>query len=142
GSGNWKEGVGLTGANRTINREKLSLAQLNTELDDPSSLRSMIFNGYSLLLKARSSHRAFHPAAAQKILDIGPSIFGLIRTSSDGRGVLCLQSVSSENQRIELPSEFSGYQSIHDIYGDVDIPVKEGCVEMTPWQVLWLENDN
>jgi len=66
----------------------------------------------------------------------------LIRTSSEGRGVLCLQSVSSENQRIELPSEFSGYQSIHNLYGDVVIPVKDNHVEMTPWQVLWLENDN
>ncbi len=142
GSGNWKEGVSLTGVNRTINREKLSLTQLNNELDDPSSLRSMIFNGYSLLLKARSSHKAFHPAAAQKILDLGPSVFGLIRTSFDGREVLCLQSVSSEKQRIELPSEFSGSQSIHNLYGDVVIPVKDNHVEMIPWQVLWLEIDN
>ncbi len=142
GSGNWKEGVSLTGAKRTINREKLSLIQLNTELDDSSSLRSMIFKGYSRLLKARSSHPAFHPAAAQKILDIGPLIFGLIRSSSDGREVLCLQSVSSENQRIKLPSEFSGFQNLHDINGNVDIPVKDNEIEMAPWQVLWLEYGN
>ena len=143
GSGNWKEGVGLTGVNRTINREKLSLNQLNSELDDTDSLRSMIFGGYARLLKARSSHKAFHPTAAQRILDLGKSLFALERTSSDGQPVLCLQSVSSETQLVNVASEIPGKgktpEKLFDLYSSRDIPVIDGKVEMSPWQILWLE---
>ena len=143
GSGNWKDGVGVTGVNRTINREKLSLNQLNLELDDSGSLRFMIFSGYSRLLKARSSHKAFHPTAGQRILDLGKSLFALKRTSSDGDSVLCLQSVSSEAQLVNLASEIPGEgktpEKLFDLYSGRNIPVTEGKVEMTPWQVLWLE---
>ena len=54
GSGNWSEGVLSTGMNRAINREKLSLDALISELDDASTLRHTIFHGYSGLLKART----------------------------------------------------------------------------------------
>jgi len=141
GSGNWKDGVNLTGVNRTINREKLSLVQLTSELDNPSSLRSLIFQAYSRLLKARSSHRAFHPAADQRILDLGSSLFALIRSSSEGKSVLCLQSVSPETQNVSLPPEFSGREKLRDIYSGNQIPVSSDQVEMAPWQVLWLESD-
>ena len=141
GSGNWKEGVSLTGVNRTINREKLSVTQLSSELDEPTSLRNLIFSGYSRMLKARCSHEAFHPTAGQKILNLGSSLFALIRTSYDDRSVLCLQSVSGESQSIVLPSGFSEAGSLHDLIGDRSIPVSGGRVEMEPWEVLWLRMD-
>ncbi len=139
GSGNWQEGVELTGVNRTINREKLSVTQLSLELDEPESLRNLIFSGYSRMLKARSSHEAFHPTAGQRILNLGSSLFALIRTSYDGRSVLCLQSVSGESQNIALPPDFSGAGFLHDLCGDRSIPITGKRVEMDPWQVLWLE---
>jgi sucrose phosphorylase len=141
GSGNWKEGVELTGVNRTINREKLSLTRLLAELDDPGSLRYLIFNGYSRLLKARSSHKAFHPTAMQKILDLGSSLFALERTSAEGRSVLCLQSVAAGTQEVKLPEGFSGSNNLYDIIGRNRISTPGGRVKMSPWQVLWLVND-
>jgi glycosidase len=139
GSGNWKEGVGLTGINRTINREKLSVSQLNSELDEPSSLRHMIFSGYSRMLKARASREAFHPTAGQEILDLGPAIFALVRTSHGGRGVLCLQSVIGQTQNVPVPSEFDGTDALHDLIGNRSVIVTEGSVTLAPWEVLWLE---
>lgn len=141
GSGNWKEGVSLTGVNRTINREKLSVTQLSSELDEPTSLRNLIFSGYSRMLRARSSHEAFHPTAGQKILNLGSSLFALIRTSYDDRSVLCIQSVSGESQSIVLPPGFSEAGSLHDLIGDRSIPVSGGRIEMEPWEVLWLRTD-
>ena len=43
GSRNWQEGVQQTGQPRSINREKLNLDQLETELEDPGSFRSKVF---------------------------------------------------------------------------------------------------
>ncbi len=139
GSGNWKDGVGITGVNRTINREKLSYDDLIAELDDSSGLRHRIFTGYAKMLKARSGHSAFHPAAAQKILDLGPLLFALIRTSSEGRSVLCLQSVSGEPQLVDIPGDFSAADSLRDLIGGNRITVKDGRIELDPWSVLWLE---
>ena len=96
GSGNWPEGVALTGVNRSINREKLDYDSLSTELDNPSGLRGRIFSGYKKMLKARSAHPAFHPSAGQRIHTLTAGVFALTRTSADGRSVLCLQSVSPQ----------------------------------------------
>ena len=138
GSGNWKEGVGVTGVNRTINREKLSLNKLTAELDEEGSLRNLIFQGYSKLLKARSSTKAFHPAAGQEILDLGPSVFALVRTDSEGSDILCIQSVSSEPVNIELPEKFSGRSDAVNIIDGRSVPLSSGSVTLGPWEVLWL----
>lgn len=140
GSGNWKEGVEFTGINRTINREKLSVSQLIAELDDPDSLRHMIFSGYSKLLKARASHDAFHPTAGQKILDMGSKLFALERTAVDGRSVLCLQSVSGDRQSVNLPGQFKGVDSLGNLISGNSMPVHGGSVTLGPWEVLWLES--
>jgi sucrose phosphorylase len=148
GSGNWKEGVEITGANRTINREKLSRSDLEAKLDDPGSLQGMIFRGYRALLEARRSHQGFHPAGGQRILDLGPGVFALVRTSIDGNEhVVCLQSVVGEKQSLELPSDdlrpASG-SAVRDIISGRDVDVDVGSnggwvVTLAPWEVLWLD---
>lgn len=140
GSGNWRGGVEITGVNRTINREKLSISDLEAELDDPDSLRHKIFNGFSRMLKARAAHNAFHPTAGQIILDLGSTLFALERTADDGHSVLCLQSVRGETQKLVLPEGYRGSEGLCDLISDSVIPVSEGTITLGPWEVLWLEN--
>ena len=103
GSRGWPEGVQLTGHKRTINRQKLDLTELETELVDPRSLRHRIFHGYAQLLSARAAHPAFHPLGAQQVLDLGASVFALLRVPPDGaRPVLCLVNVTHKVQDIHL----------------------------------------
>ena len=63
GSENYWEGYASSGIKRRINRQKLERAQLERELADPASLRSLVFTGFGKLLKTRRSQPAFHPNA-------------------------------------------------------------------------------
>ena len=71
GSRNWTAGVQQTGRARTINREKLQIDQVLTELNDPASFRSRVFYPYLDLIKLRRAQKAFHPNAGFEILEIG-----------------------------------------------------------------------
>ncbi len=135
GSGNWKEGVGITGVNRTINREKLSIEKLEAELADPGSLRHLIFSGYSKMLQARSGHDAFHPTAGQEVLDLGPDVFALKRIDRKKRVVYCLQSVSERGSRVLVPG-LSG--EFVDLISGEKIRITDGGIDLTAWDVLWL----
>jgi len=140
GSRNWKEGVGLTGVNRSINREKLSANQLRVELDSPASIRHLVFTGYCKLLRARSSHRSFHPCAPQTVLDLGPSLLAIVRGNFSTGQVLCLQSVSGKQQKIKVPPPFDSVSTLQNLVSGKQISVVDGGVELGPYQVLWLES--
>ncbi len=138
GSGNWSQGVNRTGINRAINREKLDYKNLLNELDDEKSLRGRIFDGFKIMLKARRKHRAFHPSADQIIYRISQSVFALMRIAADGKAVLCLQSLSGDRQVVKIPKQWIR-PTLRNIIDDTIIRIDEGCVEMDPWAVLWLE---
>ena len=91
------------------------------------------------MLKARGNHKAFHPTAGQMILNLGPALFALVRTSHSGRGVLCLQSVTGSTQNVAVPPEFDETSALYDLIGDRSVAVTGGSVTLAPWEVLWLE---
>lgn len=96
GSRGWMSGVQQTGMNRTINRQKLTLPDVENELNDPVTLRAKVYKRFRYLLLLRRNHPAFHPQAEQKILEMGSSVFALERISPDGRdSMLCIQNVTS-----------------------------------------------
>ena len=133
GSRGWLEGVKQTGRNRTINREKGQLDELQNELADKESLRSKVFARYSRLLKARSNSPAFHPYGRQKILDLHPSVFAVERTSPDGRShVLCLHNVSSQEVAFA-----TGHEITTDIFTGQEIQIS--TVTLEPYRVLWMK---
>jgi glycosidase len=105
GSRNWNISGNPDQNNRLINRQKLSRDDLERQLADPSSLRSMIFERYRRLLAQRSRSAAFHPNGHQKILDGGRGVFAVQRTSPDeSQHVLCLQNVTAVTQTVILPN--------------------------------------
>ncbi len=133
GSRGWLEGVKQTGRNRTINREKCQLDELQNELEDEDSLRSKVFTRYSQLLKARSSSSAFHPHGTQKILDVHPSVFAVERISPDGESrALCLHNVSAKE--ITFVAE---HESATDLFTDQEIQASK--ITLEPYQVLWMK---
>jgi glycosidase len=115
GSRNWNEGVKKTRRNRTINRQKLDIELLENDLNDPLSLRSQVFTRYNQLLLRRSSSAAFHPHGGQKILDLGPDVFAVLRSSRDCKQkVLCLQNVTPRSK-------------------------SAGNYSLEPYQTLWID---
>ena len=150
GSENWVEGVERTGANRTINREKLEFADLERELDDDSTLRSMVFSGYRQLLRARAGEPAFHPRSPQRVVAADDRLFVVARgpyTEADREGtVLAIHNLAAEavlftDRRDRYP--WSEDRVTRDLVtGDLVIPTWEGelfSLELEPYEVLWLK---
>ncbi|MBC8506620.1 MAG: hypothetical protein H8D34_17285 [Chloroflexi bacterium] len=145
GSQNWRAGAEQTGRSRTINREKLDLSRLEEELGDPESLRYHIFQGYSKLLKVRTSNPAFHPYGGQWVLDIHPSVLALLRTSIDqNTRTLCLHNVSNQSLKLsvdlaDLPISKAS-PNFEIIHGEEYHPDGDAFrVTLAPYQVAWIQ---
>jgi glycosidase len=141
GSRGWPEGVRLSGRSRSINRQKLTLAELEFDLNDPSALRSQVFKGIAQLLRARASHAAFQPYGKQSVLDCGEQVFGLLRGASDANGqVLCLQNVSPQPALVNLPGELVSRSGMAtDLLSGEKSSFEIGQnLRLEPYQTLWL----
>jgi sucrose phosphorylase len=133
GSRGWPEGVKRTGQNRTINRKKLQLNELQRELDDENSLRSKVFTRYCELLKARSQSSAFDPHGTQKVLDVNRSVFAIERISPDEKErVLCLHNVSRQQISLTLNYEFAT-----DLFTDQVLSIS--TIILGHYQVQWMK---
>ena len=143
GSRSWREGVRLTGRNRTINREKFDPSTLERELADPTSLRSQVLAAYRRLLRVRAAESAFHPLGTQRVLSLNSAVFALLRIPrSEGDPVLCLHNVSAQPQVVHLPSSplDTDAHSWTDLLNDVGHSASDGSPSLTlrPYQVCWL----
>jgi sucrose phosphorylase len=121
-----------TGVPRAVNRERLDRSRLEAELHREGSRRRKIFEALSRLIRARQGLPALHPQAPQLALDLGPHIFGLERTSIDGRQlVICLHEVAGVADRIRLRSGVG-----HDVLAGEDIPLSG--IPLAPYQTRWM----
>ena len=145
GTPNNLAGVKETGQNRTINRKKWDLAELEDLLDDEKSLSADIFAWYTRTLRCRASCPAFHPDAPQKVLDLGSSVFALERKSVDGTlTVLCLFNFTPQDLKLQ------SMESLHlnfpdgkarDLIGGGEVQWGDGCLSLRPFQALWLSSN-
>jgi sucrose phosphorylase len=135
GSRNWVEGARHTGRARTINREKLTLDNLISELNDPESFRSQIFFPYLNLIKIRKKQTAFHPNAGFEILQIDPKVFGIKRFSND-QTIHALTNISSKTVTVSLTAAASAGQAIDLLTGEM---VDTVSFNLNPYQYVWLK---
>ena len=135
GSRNWVEGMKQTGRARTINREKLSVETLISELNDPESFRARVFFPYLNLIKIRKKQSAFHPNAGFDILQIDPKVFAIKRYSKD-QTIYALTNISSKPISISLAGTASTDQATDLITGET---VKTAAFDLNPYQYAWLE---
>src|SRR5579875_1174138 len=124
GSRGDRAGAEASGIPRRINRQKLASEDLERELAEPGSLRAMVVEGLSALLAKRRASAAFHPAGRQRVLDLDPRVFALLRTSPDGRqSALCLHNLSPERVTLQATG-----QTLEDGLG----------VVLEPYQARWV----
>ncbi len=121
GSRGWPEGVQATRRNRTINRQKLERASLEDELGGQSWLRSQVFYHYRRLLAQRANSPAFHPHGGQEILNVGHSVFAVLRHSPNGaHRTLCLQNVTAQHQVVSLPNATRTLDAYQTFWGEME----------------------
>jgi sucrose phosphorylase len=138
GSRNWLAGVRQTGRARTINREKLAVDNLISELNDHESFRSQIFFPYLNLIKTRKKQRAFHPKAGFEILQIDPKVFGIKRFSND-QTIHALTNISSKMVEVSLTGIAYADQAVDLL---TDEMVDTASFNLNPYQYVWLEEVN
>jgi len=130
GSGNWPEGVEISGINRRINRQKLDYNSLTDQLDDKSSLRNMVLTAHKRLLEIRSRHSAFSPFAHQKVLDFSPSVFALERYNPDTEEKI-IAVINVTDKSVKLDDPVKGV----DLLGSGNF---ETITKMKPYQIAWI----
>lgn len=136
GSRNWTEGVERSGRARMVNRQRFVRADLDRELADPMSQRRQVLGRMLDRIDIRRSEPAFHPHAAQQVLDCGPAYFAVQRTpADDNTTVVCVHDVSGQAGRFRgRPSDrlpggsrlvdlCDGTQHITERDGTLDVPV-------------------
>ena len=94
------------------------------------------------LLKARTSHPAFHPNGEQQVIVGNPALFCLLRKSPDEQEqVLCLHNVSARPQVFEadLSGSLSGGK-LHDLVSGQPMARQAGLLrlQLAPYEVHWL----
>jgi sucrose phosphorylase len=142
GSPNWQEGLAQTGRARTINRQKMKLSDLEKALADPGSRAAKVFTRYAGLLRIRIAEKAFHPNATQKVIELHPALFSLVRVEEGGANlILAIINVSGEKQNLPLPERLSDITpsgNYKDLIGRKTwAPGSPVVIE--PYQVLWLK---
>ncbi|WP_028866022.1 alpha-amylase family glycosyl hydrolase [Psychromonas aquimarina] len=109
GSENDIQGMQESGINRRINREKLDLSVLETELMEEGSLRNIICTELTRLLRIRSSQAAFSPQSKQQVLNLSCGLFALIR-GEDEDTVTYVMNLTEQPQQASLL--YSGYDLV------------------------------
>ncbi|MDR1617795.1 MAG: sugar phosphorylase [Treponema sp.] len=107
GSEGWKEGPGLLGYNRAINRQRPSVDLVESELNDKGSFRYHVYHGFGGLMDFRKTEAAFDPESPCRVLDSEGSIFALERgPDRNGRRVLCIQNLGRSEGLVktDIPS--------------------------------------
>ena len=140
GSRNDIAAVQRTGKLRSINRTKLEMEELEVKLGQPDSRQARVFAGFAHLLKIRRNQPGFNPAGGQQVLDLGPSVFALLRSAPNGgQRVLCLHEVAGRSVRLTISLDEIPQSEPHDLLSDS--PVTLDSCHLSPYQVRWIRLD-
>jgi sucrose phosphorylase len=133
-----------TGRARSINREKFLMEELEMELSDPYSLKSRVLIGYFHLLYIRKQQPVFHPAAQQRVLDLGSNVFATLRSAENETKLICVTNVNSKPLQKEIKLADFGLPEnskwIDQLTGKTFSALQILRIDLSPYQCLWLSN--
>ena len=130
GSRNDYYGKTTSGIPRRINREKLDLGYVRSQLTGESN-RARIFREMIRRLDIRRKESAFSPAADQQVIPCQKEVLALLRENQKtGSRVWALVNVSGKTQTVEIP-DMEGI----DLLGGDRI---SGKISLDPWACAWV----
>jgi glycosidase len=131
-------GVERTGMTRSVNRRKWDMAELERRICDTESEAGTVFAQYRHLLALRRMQPAFHPDAAQHILDIDDSVFCFERIAPNAaQRILVVANLSSRRidlDRGRLPVDLMQRKDLLQI-NTPDIGAER--LRLEPYAVFW-----
>ena len=136
GTPNDQAGVEESGQNRRINRHKYQQSELQAALSKPHSLQRRVFDGYRRLLEVRIEQPAFHPGAAQEVIELpGDGLIGFVRTARSGQRLAVLANLSCQPKTVD-----GAMVDLNLRYDELAQQRlwKNDPIGMRPFQVRWL----
>lgn len=132
-----------SGEPRSINRKSIDEEALIEKLGDRTSSTYKVASRFRELIEKRTETPAFHPNGAQRVLKSNPSVFSIVRVSTDGKQrVLALTNVSANPQEVSFSETEIGVHAEvwRDILTGRTLNSSSGGVQATleHYQNLWL----
>lgn len=134
GSRNDYDGVERLGYNRAINREKYTAGQIDSALEDKSSLRYQVYCALSQLIILRRAEKAFHPDSQADFSTSGEHVLKIVRVADCGEKIIALFNFSDAPQTVE-----SDIHAGRELISGEDIT--DTTLTLNPWQVLWIKEN-
>ncbi|QIZ06339.1 sugar phosphorylase [Priestia megaterium] len=131
GSRNDYDGVSKTGMNRSINRQKYNLTEIEKELANTDSLRYKVFSELTKILQSRKNETLFHPNAAMEVIDFGEKVFAFKRVNQHDDSLLVVNNLTNETVKCEITGRF-----INIVNGD-KVEFHEDLM-LNPYEFMWL----
>jgi sucrose phosphorylase len=126
---------------RSINRRTATERELWERLGDSDSSAYKVCSRLVALIEQRVACPAFHPNAAQRVLQLHDHVFMVIRESPQA-WVLALTNVTAMNQEVRLTTTDlgRGARAWKDFLGETELPGEDGGIHLTlrPYQTMWL----
>ena len=122
-----------TGRARSINRSRLSYADVERALDDDNTLAATTYKALTRLIAARQKQPAFHPNADFQILDLGKRVFALARNNAEASSrLVTVVNLTADNVTINIDASDSGT----DVLSGARI--NAGPYDLAAFTVLWI----
>jgi len=135
GAENWEEGVKKSNEKRSINRRKYTFDEINSFLNTKESC----LNDYKHMLSVRTQEQLFSPQVLQKVLSVGPKVFGLQRIS-DKKTLIALTNISNTLVSIDASVLLKETDEATDLLTNRTYRLQlNPIVFLRPYQSVWLK---
>jgi sucrose phosphorylase len=149
GAKNDLHGINEHGHFRAINRKRWQEQELEDLITQEDSDASKIFEALRALLRRRANHPAFHPDAPQEILDIGDSVFAVVRIAKDrNQRVLCLFNVTAEVQPVLMTVAFEAvhwnnetHHKLRNLADGLFVDHEAETIPLAAYQYCWIATE-
>ena len=144
GTANDHERVRKTGVKRDVNRGVIDARTVEEDLRNPNSKIYLLRNYGSRINLIRTQNRAFHPRGKQKVFELSPHVFVVLRTSPEGDDhVLALTNVTGKELQLDISLQELGVDARLwvDLIGEKHWEVVGSRLQVVlrPYDVAWLK---
>lgn len=135
GTKNYTEGVEKTGMNRTINRRKWKVCELQPLLEQESS-HKRVLTVLKRLIHIRKGQKAFHPDTKQEVIDLGANLFTISRNNGE---LISISNISAQAQKIKTADITANKERVlTDIISEKVVSENRESLDLKPYQTVWL----
>jgi len=132
GSRNDYDGVSKTGMNRSINRQKYYVTEIEKELAIKDSLRYKVFSELTKVIQSRKNEALFHPNAAMEVIDLGEKVFAFKRVNQHNDSLLVVNNLTNETVTCGITGRYI------NMVNDNKVEFNEDLI-LNPYEFMWLK---